>query len=188
MPKSSASSKVSTIAAQIVDLARDQLLACPRLAFDQDGEIRRGDALDPLADPADPGTRPDQRRGAIRLPDLRPASTPLFDLDQQGGELRADGERAALPVVDGVRWLEFRLETDRNRPRRSRDVEGDTTRPLPNQGRVFHRDRARAHDRAQLLFQPLPDGPRLADDRQSARDRRQKRGRRRIRRGALRLA
>jgi hypothetical protein len=65
-------------------------------------EVGGGHPFDALAHAADAGAQPDQRRRPVRLADLGPARAPLLDLDQQRGELRADGQRAALPVVDVV--------------------------------------------------------------------------------------
>ena len=170
-----------------MNLTGDQFLAGPRLSLDQDREVGRRDTLDPLAHPPDPGPRSDQRRGAIRFADLRPASPALLDFDEQGRELRADRQRAPLPLVDRVRGLELRLQTDRHRPRGRRDVDGDASGPLAHQRRMLDGDGAGPHERAQFLLETLAHGARLADDRQSTRDRRQQRGRRGIRRGSLRF-
>lgn len=59
---------------EIVDLSRDQFFAGPRLTFDQDREVSRDHAFDPLAEAEDTGARFDQRRGAVRRANPGPCS------------------------------------------------------------------------------------------------------------------
>ena len=112
--------RAAPAATEFVDLPRDELLAGARFAFDQDGEVGGRDALDSLAhgrgwralDPIN-GAAPSSRRGRRRRPRA-------LDLHEQRGDMRADRQRAALPLVDRCAGLEHRFEPGRHRPRRRR--------------------------------------------------------------------
>ena len=117
MPNSSASISVSTsaaqliatkgtlpAAAQLVNLPRDQLLAGPALAFDQDGEIRGRHRSTRSRRPCI--TRLEPMSGAAPSPAARaPAIVPAresFGLENQRGEACRRFEQLTTPVVDAA--------------------------------------------------------------------------------------
>ena len=141
MPNSSASISVSTSAAQLiatkgtppaatqlVNLPRDQFLAGPALAFDQDGEIRGRNSFDTLAQALHHQTRADERRSAITCGPcavIVPARE-SFGLENQRGEACRRFEQLTTPVVDaavtGKRRFEHQLSRGVRRWNRAGDI------------------------------------------------------------------
>ena len=193
MPKSSASSSVSTIAAQLtatngrpppptqlVDLSRDQLLAGPAFAFDEDGEIGGGDFLDPIAHDANLGAGSDERRRAVGPASRaeRPAPGRALDLDEQPGNLRGGGEHLPGRAVGRTRRIEDGLQTRPAVDGRDRHFVRHDVRAVGRLAVFAKRDGAGAQQHAKLLLEALAYEPRLPDRRQTACQRRNQRRRR----------
>src|SRR5581483_8526194 len=103
---------------ELVDLPGDEFLADPALAFDENREIGRGDALDRRPQRLHDGRRPDERRdrvanrarGGGRHTGARELEAQAFDLEDHRADVRADTELLKVPLSERGAWIERGLE------------------------------------------------------------------------------
>ena len=161
-------------ATQLVNLARDELLAGPRFPFDQDREIGARDALDSLADGPNRQARADERRRTVSPSArgrYRPPAVRAFQLQQESRHLRCRGEHLPRPIVHRTLRIEHRDETRTSFHRQRRQFARDDMRPFGRFALLAEGDGRSTEKRAQRFFEPLPHEPRLPDRRQSGRER-----------------
>ena len=151
--------------AQLVELARHQLLADAALALQQHREVGRGHALEPGTERLHRRRRSDERRGAIAFrPDalqkagsrqLRPAA---LDFQDERADVRRVAEQLKIPLAERRARIEGRLEHPacpeaRHRERNRLDHVGAAVRTGPPAVGVAQMDGAHRHHAPQHLFE-----------------------------------
>ena len=122
---------------------------CP---LDEHREVRRGDALDAIADRANRGARSDQRGRTVGAPPRCRAQTSChaFDLEDHCRDMRRALEHLTGPSIETAASLEDRLDPASMKSTTNSHVEAHHVRPW-RLGLVAQRDGPGATERADLL-------------------------------------
>ena len=151
--------------AELVNLARHELLPGSALPFDEDREVARRHALDTLPHRLDPIARPQEHRGAVGVGTVPRGGrflVPLFPLERQH-ERRETGcrsEQLPVPRVERPSSVSDRIEPGPERPghgNRGRNArptfQSRWPRPFPN-GHALGAEQV-----AHTALQPAPQLP-----------------------------